>query len=266
MSRDSGIGIRDSAVCPPEVLAQIADLELVARIVVEGLVSGLHRSPFHGYSAEFQQHRPYRTGDDLKYLDWKLLARTDRLYSKQFRETTSMSAMIVLDTSISMAFPETGLSKLRFACIMAAALAWLDAERANLVAAVRAGAPGVLPALIADALRGYFHLRRYTADWLAVAEAGLAAARDTRAEAAAEHSLGTAYRSMGDLPTALRHYARALRMARGIDSGVLSVNSNSSVRVSTPFGGFKQSGFGRELGLHGLEGYSEVKNVYLATD
>ena len=63
-----------------------------------------------------------------------------------------------------------------------------------------------------------------------------------------------------------RDGARALRMARGIDAGVLSVNSNSSVRVSTPFGGFKQSGFGRELGLHGLEGYSEVKNVYVSTD
>jgi acyl-CoA reductase-like NAD-dependent aldehyde dehydrogenase len=63
-----------------------------------------------------------------------------------------------------------------------------------------------------------------------------------------------------------RDGARALRMARGIDSGVLSVNSNSSVRVSTPFGGFKQSGFGRELGMHGLEGYSEVKNVYISTE
>jgi betaine-aldehyde dehydrogenase len=63
-----------------------------------------------------------------------------------------------------------------------------------------------------------------------------------------------------------RDGARALRMARGLDSGVLSVNSNSSVRVSTPFGGFKQSGFGRELGLHGLEGYSEVKNVYVSTE
>ena len=63
-----------------------------------------------------------------------------------------------------------------------------------------------------------------------------------------------------------RDGARALRMARGLESGVLSINSNSSVRVSTPFGGFKQSGFGRELGLHGLEGYSEVKNVYISTD
>ena len=60
--------------------------------------------------------------------------------------------------------------------------------------------------------------------------------------------------------------ARALRVARALDTGVLSINSNSSVRVSTPFGGFKQSGFGRELGMHGLDGYSEVKNVFMSTE
>jgi len=93
--------------CPPDVLAGIADLELVARIVVEGLVSGLHRSPFHGYSAEFSQYRHYRPGDDLKYVDWKLVARTDRVYTKQFRETTNMASAIVVDTSGSMDFPAT---------------------------------------------------------------------------------------------------------------------------------------------------------------
>lgn len=124
----------------PELLASIADLELVARIIVEGLVSGLHRSPFHGYSAEFSQYRHYRPGDDLKYVDWKLLARTDRLYTKQFRETTNMAAEIVIDTSASMAFPTDGdssrasaasrgqpgarpISKFRYAVIAAAALA-----------------------------------------------------------------------------------------------------------------------------------------------
>ena len=106
----------------PEVLARIADLELVARIVVEGLVSGVHRSPFHGYSAEFSQYRHYRPGDDLKYVDWKLVARTDRVYTKQFRETTNMSAALVLDTSASMAFPPA-LTKLRYGAIVAAALA-----------------------------------------------------------------------------------------------------------------------------------------------
>src|SRR5258707_11098003 len=99
--------------CPPEVLAGIADLELVARMVVEGLVSGLHRSPFHGYSAEFSQYRHYRPGDDLKYVDWKLVARTDRLYTRQFRETTNMASAIVLDTSGSMDFPSAGSERTR---------------------------------------------------------------------------------------------------------------------------------------------------------
>ena len=117
--------------CPPEVLAGIADLELVARIVVEGLVSGLHSSPFHGYSAEFSQYRHYRPGDDLKYVDWKLVARTDRVYTKQFRETTNMASAIVLDTSGSMDFPSAGsnrtrpVTKFRYAVIAAAALAHL---------------------------------------------------------------------------------------------------------------------------------------------
>ena len=112
------------APCPPDVLAGIADLELVARIVVEGLVSGLHRSPFHGYSAEFSQYRRYRPGDDLKHVDWKLLARTDRVYTKQFRETTNMAASIVIDTSASMDFPAGAVTKFRYVVMGAAARAF----------------------------------------------------------------------------------------------------------------------------------------------
>ena len=143
-----------STVCPPDVLAGIADLELVARMVVEGLVSGLHRSPFHGYSAEFNQYRHYRPGDDLKYVDWKLVARTDRLYTKQFRETTNMASAIVLDTSgsmnfpgvaqasrpaVSMAFPDVvqdvrpAVSKFRYAVMAAAALAHLISGQGDAV-------------------------------------------------------------------------------------------------------------------------------------
>jgi uncharacterized protein (DUF58 family) len=123
--------------CPPEVLAEIADLELVARIVVEGLVSGLHRSPFHGYSAEFSQYRHYRQGDDLKYVDWKLAARTDRIYTKQFRETTNMTSAIVLDTSASMAFPASGpASKFRYAVVASAALAHLISGQGDAVGLV----------------------------------------------------------------------------------------------------------------------------------
>ena len=122
-----------SSLLSPAVVAAIDDLELAARVVVEGLRVGGHRSPFHGYGADFQQHRPYRAGDDLKYLDWKVYARSNRLYTRQFRETTNVSVMFVLDTSASMAFAPGGISKLRYASIVTAALAYLASEQGNAV-------------------------------------------------------------------------------------------------------------------------------------
>ena len=86
-------------------LQTLRDLELMTKATVEGLRQGLHRSPFHGYSAEFSQYRHYRPGDDLKYVDWKAFARTDRIYTRQFRETTNLSALFVIDVSRSMDFP-----------------------------------------------------------------------------------------------------------------------------------------------------------------
>jgi uncharacterized protein (DUF58 family) len=110
----------------PALLASIGDLELVARVTVEGTVSGFHRSPFHGYSAEFSQYRHYRPGDDLKYIDWKLFARTDRIYTKQYRETTNMRALAAVDASASMGYRGAGaVSKLDYARMLAAALAYL---------------------------------------------------------------------------------------------------------------------------------------------
>jgi uncharacterized protein (DUF58 family) len=114
-----------SALLTAADAAAIEDLSLAARLVVEGARAGAHRSLRPGYSTEFRQHRPYQQGDDLKHLDWKALARTDRLYTRQFRETTDMAALVVLDTSASMAFPETGVSKFAYARVLAAALAHL---------------------------------------------------------------------------------------------------------------------------------------------
>ncbi|HVL66426.1 MAG TPA: DUF58 domain-containing protein [Vicinamibacterales bacterium] len=107
------------------LLSSIRDLEFVARVTVDGALAGLHRSPFHGYSAEFSQYRHYRPGDDLKYVDWKLFARTDRVYTKQFRETTNLRMQLVLDASASMAFGEPRVSKMEYARQLAAALAHL---------------------------------------------------------------------------------------------------------------------------------------------
>lgn len=121
------------SVLDPAVVAAIDDLEVVARYIVEGLRTGEHRSPFHGFSAEFSQYRPYRPGDDLKYLDWKVLARTDRLYTRQFRETTNLSAMLVLDSTASMAYPADGVSKFVYARMIAAALAYLLVQQGDAV-------------------------------------------------------------------------------------------------------------------------------------
>jgi uncharacterized protein (DUF58 family) len=116
----------------PVVLASVADLEMVARVVVDGTVAGLHRSPFHGYSAEFSQYRHYRPGDDLKYVDWKLYARTDRFYTKQYRETTNLLAGIAMDASGSMSYRgDHGVTKLEYARMLAAALSYVIAQQGD---------------------------------------------------------------------------------------------------------------------------------------
>lgn len=110
----------------PALLARIADLELAARLIVEGARIGSHRSPYVGTGAEFQQLRPYLPGDDLKHLDWKHYARTDRLFTRVYRETTEWPVMLALDTSRSMAFADRrGVTKLRAATLLAAALAYI---------------------------------------------------------------------------------------------------------------------------------------------
>ena len=109
----------------PYEVAQLGGVELVAEGVVEGVLAGLHRSPFRGFSVEFAEHRPYQPGDELRYLDWKMLARSDRLLVKQYEEETNLRAMIVLDASRSMDWVggERRLTKLEYAKRLAAALA-----------------------------------------------------------------------------------------------------------------------------------------------
>lgn len=112
-------------------LVELRDLELVARRIVEGVRQGMHRSPLHGFAAEFSQYRHYRPGDDLRYVDWKAFARTDRLYSRQFHETTNLAALFVIDGSLSMAYPPEGQSKHDLARAAAAALATLVIDQGD---------------------------------------------------------------------------------------------------------------------------------------
>lgn len=122
----------------PATLAKIQGLELRARHIVEGYVSGVHRSPYHGYSVEFAEHREYVPGDDLRYVDWKVFAKTDKIYLKQYEEETNLIAYLLLDTSQSMDYqgPGVPLSKLEYAKCLVAALAYLILQQQDSVGLV----------------------------------------------------------------------------------------------------------------------------------
>lgn len=118
----------------PSTVAQLANIELKARLIVEGFITGLHRSPYHGFSVEFAEHRQYQPGDDLRYMDWKLVGRADRYYVKQFEEETNLRAMIAIDKSASMKFASAGnISKFQYASYLAAALAYLMIKQQDAV-------------------------------------------------------------------------------------------------------------------------------------
>jgi uncharacterized protein (DUF58 family) len=109
----------------PEAIKRISRLEIRARHIVEGFLSGMHKSPYFGQSIEFLQHREYVTGDDLRHVDWKVWARQDRLYVKQFEEETNLRCHLVVDLSSSMAYGNGPLSKYEYACTLACSLAYL---------------------------------------------------------------------------------------------------------------------------------------------
>jgi uncharacterized protein (DUF58 family) len=119
----------------PQTLAKLQGLELRARSIVEGYVSGVHRSPYHGFSIEFAEHREYTPGDDLRYVDWKVFGKTDKIYLKQYEEETNLVSYMLLDTSESMRYQsaEAPLSKLEYAQCVAASLSYLILQQQDSV-------------------------------------------------------------------------------------------------------------------------------------
>ncbi len=109
----------------PELIQRVSSLEVRSRSIVEGLIAGRHPSPFRGGSADFAQHRPYAAGDDLRYLDWKVWAKSDRLYVREFEEDTNLRAMLVVDASSSMDYGEGDQNKLQYAQLLAGSLSYL---------------------------------------------------------------------------------------------------------------------------------------------
>jgi len=149
--------LKGSRFLHPDTITKISQLNLIARLVVEGFISGLHRSPYKGFSVEFSEHKEYSPGDDLKHLDWKVYGKTDRYYVKQYQEETNLKAYLLLDASGSMGFsspldkewrigqsisnsaskgrgPEANkISKLEYACYLTACLAYLMTKQKDAV-------------------------------------------------------------------------------------------------------------------------------------
>jgi uncharacterized protein (DUF58 family) len=120
----------------PQILGRIKNLELLARSVVEGFVNGLHRAPYFGASIDFAEHRGYVAGDDIRRVDWKLYARTDRYFVKQYEADTNANFAVLLDVSKSMSFASQGVSKLEYGSYLAACLAYLSHKQRDRVGIV----------------------------------------------------------------------------------------------------------------------------------
>ena len=120
----------------PKVLARIDDLELLARTVVDGFVAGMHRSPYLGFSLDFAEHRAYMPGDDIRHIDWRLFARTDRFYVKQYEAETNANVVLAVDVSASMGYASDEISKLDYARFLGAALAFLSGQQRDRVGLV----------------------------------------------------------------------------------------------------------------------------------
>ncbi len=118
----------------PHVVSRLSNMELRARLVVEGFITGRHRSPYHGFSVEFAEHRPYMPGDEIRHIDWKIYGKRDRFYIKQYEEETNLKAYLILDTSRSMAFASPGsIAKLEYAANLTAALAYMMIKQQDAV-------------------------------------------------------------------------------------------------------------------------------------
>src|SRR5689334_2004892 len=155
----------DRPFLDPAVVARLGTLELKARTVVEGLLNGLHRSPFKGFSVEFAEYRQYMPGDDLAAIDWKVYARSDRHYVKKFEEETNLDCHVMLDISASMGFGSHEVTKYAYGQCLAASLAYLM-NRQRDAAGLTAFDEQIVVRLPTSARSGHLHAILVTLDRL----------------------------------------------------------------------------------------------------
>jgi len=117
----------------PVVVSKLKNIEVKAKMIVEGFITGMHKSPYHGFSVEFAEHRPYNPGESLRNVDWKVFGKTGRLYSKRFEEETNLRCEVVFDVSDSMRYPQKGISKLEYGAYLTAALQYMMVKQRDAV-------------------------------------------------------------------------------------------------------------------------------------
>src|SRR5437762_12674822 len=163
--------VRERTFLDPAVVARLGTLELKARTIVEGFLSGLHRSPFKGFSVEFAEYRQYIPGDDLSTIDWKVFARSDRYYIKKFEEETNLDCHLLLDVSGSMGYgSHHGMTKFEYGAVLAASLAYLMNRQRDAVG-LTAFDENIVQMLPASARPGHLTALLVTVDRLQTARA-----------------------------------------------------------------------------------------------
>ena len=120
-------------ILTPEIISRLNNLSLKAKFVVEGFIVGLHKSPYHGFSVEFSEHRAYGAGDEIRHIDWKLWGKTDRFFIKQFEEETNLKSYLLIDQSLSMTYKSGNVTKLEYTQILAASLGYLMLKQQDAV-------------------------------------------------------------------------------------------------------------------------------------
>src|SRR5215831_17003016 len=214
---------RERQFLDPAVVARLGTLELKARTIVEGFLSGLHRSPFKGFSVEFAEYRQYMPGDDLSTLDWKVYARSDRHYVKKFEEETNLECHLLLDVSASMAYRGgAAMSKLDYGSVLAASLAYLMSRQRDATGLIQFD-DKIGPRLPASARPGHLHALLLALDRLAPgARSNVGRPLHQLADAMTKRSLAVLISDLFDDPDQVVSGLKHLR-CRGTDVIVFQV-------------------------------------------
>jgi len=221
----------------PALLARLGPLQVVARKVMEGVLTGLHKSPHHGQSVEFSEHKEYAPGDEIRHIDWRAFAKLDKYYVKRFEMETNLRALLVVDASGSMAYGRGAMTKLQYASVCAGALAYLLSRQGDQVGLCIAGDAGIAPG-VRDFLP-FASSPTHVQELLRMLEGSqgrgitlLPAALDFAAEKAGRRALVVV---LTDLFDATGDAVRALKMLRSRRHDVLLLQTHDREELDFPF-------------------------------